>query len=90
MDTQRALKPVSETNASSAGIAMMYLAGTDYIPGTAMAAPPRSMFVHALKPDSGKIVLRADEKVDVGTVFHAKMFGPDAPHRRPLTLEALD
>jgi hypothetical protein len=55
-----------------------------------MAAPPRSMFVHALKPDSGKIVLRADEKVDVGTVFHAKMFGPDAPHRRPLTLEALD
>jgi tRNA A-37 threonylcarbamoyl transferase component Bud32 len=90
MNTRTALKQISKANPSSTGMAMMYLADTDYVPGTAMAAPPRSMFVNQLKSGAGEIVLRANEKVDIGTTFYAKLFEPDGSQWRLLGLEALE
>jgi tRNA A-37 threonylcarbamoyl transferase component Bud32 len=90
MNNQRALKQISTSKASSTGIAMMYLADTDYVPGTAMAAPPRSMFVNQLESGAGKIVLRANEEVDIGTTFYAKLFEPDGSNWLLFIFEVLD
>ena len=89
MDTIRALKQLAKARASKTSIGMMYLTGTDYVPGTAIASPPRSMFVNLLKSDSGKLVLRTSEKVDAGTTFYAKVFDPDGSHWRLFTLVAV-
>ena len=90
MDTTRALKHLAKTRASATSIGMMYLAGTDYVPGTAIASPPRSMFVNLLKSDSGKLVLRTAEKVDTGATLYAKVFDPDGSHWRLYTIVAVD
>ena len=90
MDTIRALKQLARNPAPKTRIGMMYIAGTDYVPGTASATPPRSMFVNLLKSDSGKIVLGTTERIEPGATLYAKVFDPEGTHSQLFTLVAID
>lgn len=88
MDTACKLQKTNTAHVPAADVAVMYLRGSDYISGTSMATPPRSIFVNLLEKCSERIVLRTSEKLIPQTVFFVKAFDPEEGQWKLLCLES--
>ncbi|MFO8082870.1 MAG: protein kinase [Desulfobacterales bacterium] len=88
MDTGGMMHQVNPAEVLAQRVAVMYLGGSDYISGTSWATLPRSVFVDILEMSSRRIILRAAEKIDSGTVFFVRIFAPGGAGWKMLFLES--
>ena len=76
MDTGSMPEQSARSQVPTAAVAVIYFKGSDYIPGTTVATPPRSNFAQVLNINLKQVVFRTTESPENGSVFYAKIFSP--------------